>query len=134
MKKCAVKGVESMRRAYKHNSWLNAKGKGVLLVVVALFFVGFARQGYKIYQVKQETIKTETGGANQKNNCHVAELMCACAAYDFFNIEDNKLGNNKAQYLYRSAPFDGSNFSFDGSDFVGTDKDKFENEIGRAHV
>jgi cell division protein FtsL len=59
MKKCAVKGVESMRRAYKHNSWLNAKGKGVLLVVVALFFVGFARQGYKIYQVKQETIKTE---------------------------------------------------------------------------
>lgn len=48
-----------MRRAYKHNSWLNAKGKGVLLVVVALFFVGFARQGYKIYQVKQETIKTE---------------------------------------------------------------------------
>lgn len=95
-----------------------------------LYHVGWPLDSKSLDGSDQETIKTETGGANQKNNCHVAELMCACAAYDFFNIEDNKLGNNKAQYLYRSAPFDGSNFSFDGSDFVGTDKDKFENALG----
>mgnify|MGYP000025322088 CR=1 FL=1 len=81
---------------------------------------------------------TETGGANQKNNCHVVELLCACAAYDFFKQDEAQMSNAKANYLYRSAPYDGSNFSFSGADFVGTDVEKFETKFGAffsfAHI
>ncbi len=103
-----------------------------------LYHVGWPLDSRALDGSDQETVSTETGGANQKNNCHVVELLCACAAYDFFNIADNKLDNNKAQYLYRSAPNDGNHFSFDGGDFVGKDKDKLENALGAffsfAHI
>lgn len=79
--------------------------------------------------------KTVTGGAEQKNDCHVVELMCACAAYDFFNA--GNLTNATAQYLYREVTFDKS-FNFSGSDFLGERGDMFMNKMGAflsfAHI
>ena len=85
----------------------------------------------------EEAPKTITGGAEQKNDCHVVELLSACAAYDFFTL--SKFGNQQAQYLYRSADFSGSSFCFEGSDFVGNEKGViFENKLGAflsfAHI
>lgn len=85
----------------------------------------------------EDNSKTITGGAEQKNDCHVVELLCACAAYDFFTL--SKYGNQQAQYLYRSADFSGSGFCFEGSDFVGNEKGViFENKLGAflsfAHI
>ena len=85
----------------------------------------------------EEAPKTITGGAEQKNDCHVVELLSACAAYDFFTL--SKYGNQQAQYLYRSADFSGSGFCFEGSDFVGNEKGViFENKLGAflsfAHI
>ena len=85
----------------------------------------------------EDNPKTITGGAEQKNDCHVVELLSACAAYDFFTL--SKYGNQQAQYLYRSADFSGSGFCFEGSDFVGNEKGViFENKLGAflsfAHI
>lgn len=85
----------------------------------------------------EDNPKTITGGAEQKNDCHVVELLSACAAYDFFTL--SKFGNQQAQYLYRSADFSGSGFCFEGSDFVGNEKGLiFENKLGAflsfAHI
>ena len=85
----------------------------------------------------EDNPKTITGGAEQKNDCHVVELLSACAAYDFFTL--SKFGNQQAQYLYRSADFSGSSFCLEGSDFVGNEKGViFENKLGAflsfAHI
>lgn len=85
----------------------------------------------------EDAPRTITGGAEQKNDCHVVELLSACAAYDFFTL--SKYGNQQAQYLYRSADFSGSGFCFEGSDFVGNEKGIiFENKLGAflsfAHI
>ncbi len=66
---------------------------------------------------------TITGGAEQKNDCHVVELMSACAAYDFFTLHDTALQNTTAQYLYRSVELDeAKNLTFRGTDFVSSTK------------
>jgi hypothetical protein len=70
--------------------------------------------------------ETITGGAAQKNPCHVAELLCAFAAYDFFYRE--KFEINKAEYLFRTVHFENNSFHFDFSDFVGESK-KFANNL-----
>lgn len=82
-----------------------------------------------------------TGGHEQRNDCHVAELMCAVAAYDFFN-EDRKtlesIGN--AEYNFRTvAVDDNGNMQLSGSSFVGAEKGEiFENKLGAllslAHI
>ena len=86
---------------------------------------------------EENNSETITGGADQKNDCHVVELLCACAAYDFFTLD--KFTNQQAVYLYRSADFSGSGFCFNGSDFVGDNKgDIFANKLGAfisfAHI
>lgn len=102
-----------------------------------LYHIGWPLQSE---DVSAGSLATITGGAEQKNRCHVVELMCACAAYDFFTIDDQKLGNasHEAEYLYRVVPFSGSNFDFSGSDFVGPHGDVFMNKLGAmfslAHV
>ena len=79
-----------------------------------------------------------TGGNNQKNACHVVELMCACAAYDFFSLDNAELKDLK--FCYRSPEFDQS-YKFTGKDFMGTSKKRdqiFTNKIGAflsfAHI
>lgn len=103
-----------------------------------LYHIGWPLQSKPLDDKGDDTNKTVTGGDRQKNNCHVVELLCACAAIDFFNQDAEKLNNAKATYLYRSAPFDGSSFSFTGADFVGTDGEKFEKKLGAffsfAHI
>lgn len=102
-----------------------------------LYHVGWPEQGLDVTGGMQQTI---TGGAEQKNVCHVVELMCACAAYDFFTEDGNNLQNKTAQYLYRSVEKDDKgNLTFKGTDFVDATKaDEFLQKIGSflvlAHV
>lgn len=74
-----------------------------------------------------------TGGHEQRNACHVAELMCAVAAYDFFN--DNRKALEKigeAQYQFKTVALDDSgNMQLSGESFVGSERGKvFENKLG----
>ena len=48
-----------------------------------------------------------TGGHEQRNDCHVAELMCAVAAYDFFNEDRANLEKiGEAEYDFRTVAVD----------------------------
>ena len=81
--------------------------------------------------------KTITGGKAQKNVCHVVELMCACAAYDFFNLKDEDLNNETAKYLYRSFEDREGQICLHGSDFI-KNGNAFESKLGSlfslAHI
>ena len=81
--------------------------------------------------------KTITGGKAQKNVCHVVELMCACAAYDFFNLKEEELNNESAKYLYRSFEEREGQVNLHGSDFI-TNGSVFESKLGSlfslAHI
>lgn len=79
---------------------------------------------------KKEVSKVITGGSSQKNKCHVLELMCASAAYDFFNVSSATLDTESATYLMRSVPYDGA-YTFSGGDFVGGESgDRLEHKMG----
>ncbi|MGN0222507.1 MAG: hypothetical protein ACI4AM_00625 [Muribaculaceae bacterium] len=74
-----------------------------------------------------------TGGAEQCNPCHFAELMCACAAFDFFNADRKALAAIKtAQYLYRNVEVDPNGvLALTGAGFVGMqDEPLFEKKLG----
>ena len=82
-----------------------------------------------------------TGGHLQCNDCHVVELMCAAAAYDFFNEDRETLEKiGKAEYDFRTiAVDDHHNMQLSGASFVGSEKGEvFENKIGAllsfAHI
>ena len=94
-----------------------------------LYHIGWPLQ---CENVSDGSLSTVTGGAEQKNRCHVVELMCACAAFDFFTIDESLLGDtgHEAAYLYRVVPFSGNNFDFSGSDFLGNQGDVFMNKLG----
>lgn len=76
--------------------------------------------------------KVTTGGADQKNASHLAELMCAAAAYDFFNLPKEELNEKKLKYVYRTVELtDNDTIRFTGSSFVGSkDGELFENKLG----
>lgn len=103
-----------------------------------LYLIGWPLECKPLDNNGQNATKTVTGGAEQKNNCHVVELLSASAAYDFFNQDDDTLNNAQATYLYRSAPFSNNVFNFTGSDFFGNDGEKFEMKLGAffsfAHI
>lgn len=74
-----------------------------------------------------------TGGHEQRNACHVAELMCAAAAYDFFTMKRDQLeAIGEAEYDFRTiAVDDHGNIQLSGSSFVGADEgERFENKLG----
>lgn len=82
-----------------------------------------------------------TGGAEQRNDCHIAELMCAAAAYDFFTEDRTTLEKiGEAEYNYRTvAVDDNGNMQLSGSSFIGSEKGEyFENKLGAllsfAHI
>lgn len=81
--------------------------------------------------------KTITGGKAQRNVCHVVELMCACAAYDFFGLKDEDLNNETAKYLYRSFEDREGQVCLHGSDFI-KNGNAFESKLGSlfslAHI
>lgn len=73
--------------------------------------------------------KVLTGGTEQKNPCHIAELMCACAAYDFFNVQ--KLDKKEVEYVFRTVEDKKGVLNFTGASFVGDYVAKsLENKIG----
>jgi len=72
--------------------------------------------------------KTVTGGGFQKNPAHVVELLCAAAAHHFFSTGSAR---ERGEMVYRSAIRDGSSFSFEWQDFVGTEHAKeFQQRLG----
>ncbi|MFZ4589839.1 MAG: tubulin-like doman-containing protein [Ignavibacteria bacterium] len=64
--------------------------------------------------------KTITGGLEQKNPAHVAELLSACAAVDFYNQKDENLKGHSL--VYKSANLSENSFEFDFMDFIGQDR------------
>lgn len=72
------------------------------------------------FETKQPTNDTITGGSSQKNDSHYIELLCAFAAYDFFNspvqeLEEIKKERREVQYFYRALNHNGK---IDFKDFV----------------
>lgn len=83
--------------------------------------------------------KVATGGDTQKNACHVAELMCACAAYDFFSLNRDDLSQDSASYMFKSikcdVPAGNSNsnekiYEFNPEFFMGSSGDLFRRKLG----
>ena len=69
--------------------------------------------------------ETITGGEAQKNACHITELLCGCAAWDFFN-SDSGLDVKEASYLYKSVHYKDGVLDFSFDDFIGDgDNGKF---------
>lgn len=82
--------------------------------------------------------ETITGGLEQKNRCHVVELLSACAAYDFFKKSDDDMKKSEPQYWFHGVETNASGLLFTGKTFVGDDADIFTNKLGAflslAHV
>jgi hypothetical protein len=105
-----------------------------------LYHIGWPITSKKMDEEGKE--KTETGGANQKNPCHITELLCACAAYDFFTTKKGMDdASSDAEYLYKAVEFKDNTFSFSFNDFVGNENkagETFANRLGAffslAHI
>lgn len=85
------------------------------------------------FETKQSTNDTLTGGSSQKNDCHYIELLCATAAYDFFNtpihkLEEIKNEKREVQHYYRTL---NPNGKLQFKDFFSTDKlQEFAKKLG----
>lgn len=104
-----------------------------------LYHIGWPIESKKIdgSNVSNQTI---TGGSEQKNPCHITELLCACAAYDFFTRNDG-FNSAKADYLYKAVEFKDNSFNFSFDDFIGNENKSgeiFVNKLGAffslAHI
>jgi hypothetical protein len=75
--------------------------------------------------------ETVTGGSTQKNQCHITEFVCGCAAWDFFNTDDNP-NKEKATYYYKSLDIEEGNLNINFDDLLGDPKhgDLFEKRFG----
>jgi hypothetical protein len=104
-----------------------------------LYHIGWPIESKPLDKDKKDE-KTITGGANQKNPCHITELLCACAAYDFFT-KNTGFDVPKAEYLYKAVEFKDNTFNFNFNDFVGGENkagETFANRLGAffslAHI
>ena len=83
--------------------------------------------------------ETITGGAAQKNQCHITEFICGCAAWDFFHSE-RFLSETESVYLYKSVRFEDNTLNFSKDDFIGDGKNgelfgkKFGNFVAFMHL
>lgn len=91
-----------------------------------MYHIGWPkRSNFSEGDASNETI---TGGGEQKNPCHVTELLCACAVYDFFNRDE---GLDQHDIIYKSANFQNESFLFEFQDFFGVGNVKeFMNKLG----
>jgi hypothetical protein len=103
-----------------------------------MYHIGWPVESKKIGDDSQDI--TITGGEKQKNPSHITELLCACAAYDFFT-RTSGLEGTKADYLYRAIEFKDNVFNFNFNDFVGSENkagETFANRLGAlfslAHI
>ncbi|MCC8175821.1 MAG: hypothetical protein LUC85_07120 [Bacteroidales bacterium] len=100
-----------------------------------MYHIGFPSELKINYSEGQPASKVLTGGHEQKNPCHLAELMCAVAAYDFFEVPRPELAKvGVAEYVFRTVEVDDHGvMRLTGNSFVG-DKNHageiFENKLG----
>ena len=83
-------------------------------------------------KTSDKTDKTITGGEQQKNDSHYIELLAACAALNFYRMDESQLKNNKDQnktdYMYRAIS---DTDKLDFQDFVGKDRaNEFAQKFG----
>lgn len=104
-----------------------------------LYHVGWPIE-LKIRFSNDNASDVKTGGKEQENPCHVVEMMCAAAAYDFFKEDRDVLAQiQRAEYVYRTIEVQEGMLRLTGSSFVGkVDGELFENKIGAflsfAHI
>lgn len=103
-----------------------------------MYHIGWPIESKKIGSDKEDT--TITGGEKQKNPCHITEMLCACAAYDFLT-KTKGLEVEKAEYLYKAIEFKDNAFNLSFGDFVGNENNAgevFANRLGAffslAHI
>ena len=101
-----------------------------------LYHVGWPKRAD--YSSGDPSSRTVTGGGDQQNPAHVAELFCAAAAYDFFTRTQG-MGQHEHDIVYRSADLQNEAFLFEFQDFFGVDVAKeFMNRLGAffafAHI
>ena len=103
-----------------------------------MYHVGWPidRIDYSKGKNEKETI---TGGTAQKNQCHITELICGCAAWDFFNSE-RFLSETESVYLYKSVRYEDNVLNFTKDDFIGNGEEgklfgkKFGNFVAFMHL
>jgi hypothetical protein len=103
-----------------------------------MYHIGWPVESKKMGEEKESN--TITGGEKQKNPCHVTEMLCACAAYDFLT-KSSGLDVEKAEYLYKAIEFKDNSFNLSFNDFVGSENksgEVFANRLGAffslAHI
>jgi len=103
-----------------------------------MYHIGWPIESKKIGDEKETS--TITGGEKQKNPCHITEMLCACAAYDFLT-KTKGFDVEKADYLYKAIEFKDNTFNISFNDFVGNENkagDIFKNRLGAffslAHI
>jgi hypothetical protein len=85
-----------------------------------LYNIGWPVSDIADFSKGKNESETITGGAAQKNPCHITELLCAFGAYDFFYRE--AFEEKEAEYVFRTVHFEDNNFHFDFADFAGDPK------------
>lgn len=105
-----------------------------------MYHLGWPKEFLSIdFSKNKNEDKTITGGAAQKNGCHIIELLCATAAWDFFNSESG-LNEAKASVLYKSVNYKNNEINFSFNDMIGDAengnlfKEKFGNFVGFMHL
>ena len=105
-----------------------------------MYHLGWPKEFLSIdFSKNKNEDKTITGGAAQKNGCHIIELLCATAAWDFFNSESG-LNETKASVLYKSVNYKNNEINFSFNDMIGDAengslfREKFGNFVGFMHL
>jgi hypothetical protein len=103
-----------------------------------MYHIGWPIESKKMGDEKESN--TITGGEKQKNPCHITEMLCACAAYDFLT-KSSGFDVEKAEYLYKAIEFKDNTFNLSFNDFVGSENkagEVFANRLGAffslAHI
>lgn len=103
-----------------------------------MYHIGWPIESKRMGDEKESN--TITGGEKQKNPCHITEMLCACAAYDFLT-KSSGFDVEKAEYLYKAIEFKNNTFNFSFNDFFGNENkagEVFANRIGAffslAHI
>ena len=103
-----------------------------------MYHIGWPVESKKMGDEKESN--TITGGEKQKNPCHITEMLCACAAYDFLT-KSSGFDVEKAEYLYKAIEFKDNTFNLSFNDFVGSENkagEVFANRLGAffslAHI
>jgi|TARA_B110000114_G_scaffold185781_1_gene234829 hypothetical protein len=103
-----------------------------------MYHVGWPIDAVDYSKGKNES-KTITGGESQKNQCHITELMCGSAAWDFFH-SDRFLSETESVYLYKSVRYEDNSLNLTKDDFIGDGDNgelfgkKFGNFVAFMHL